>query len=58
MRRAVFAHVHASPALAQRLNGGVSWHGWLLPVPLELSLVAAGAAAMLALAVWQFNNVE
>jgi ABC-2 type transport system permease protein len=58
MRRAVFSHVHASAALAKRLSGGVTWNGWLLPIPLELGLVAAGAAAMLALAVWQFSKVE
>ncbi len=58
MRRAVFAHVHASAALAQRLNGGVTWDGWRLPIPLELGLVAAGALVVLALAVWQFNKVE
>ncbi|MGD0715062.1 MAG: ABC transporter permease [Gaiellaceae bacterium] len=58
MRRAVFAHVHASAALAQRLNGGVTWDGWRLPIPLELGLVAVGALVVLALAVWQFNKVE
>ena len=58
MRRAVFAHVHASAGIAQRLNGGVSWDGWRLPIPLELGLVTAGALVVLALAVWQFNKVE
>jgi ABC-2 type transport system permease protein len=58
MRRAVFAHVSASPLVAERFGGGVTWHGWLLPIPLELALVASGAALMLVLAVWQFNKVE
>ena len=58
MRRAVFAHVHASVALQQRMNAGVSWDGWRLPITLELGLVAAGAIVVLVLAVWQFNKVE
>ncbi len=58
MRRAVFAHVHASVALQQRLNAGVSWDGWRLPIGLELGLVAGGAVVVLVLAVWQFNKAE
>ena len=58
MRRAVFAHVHASVALQQRMNAGVSWDGWRLPIALELGLVAGGAIVVLILAVWQFNKVE
>jgi ABC-2 type transport system permease protein len=58
MRRAVFAHVHASAALQQRMNAGVSWDGWRLPIPLELGLVAGGAMIVLALAIWQFNKAE
>ena len=58
MRRAVFAHVHASAALEQRLNAGMHWGAWRLPVPLELGLVAGGAAVVLMLAVWQFNRTE
>jgi ABC-2 type transport system permease protein len=42
MRRSVFAQVHASAALAHRLNGGVTWGGCKLPVSFELGLVAAG----------------
>ncbi len=58
MRRAVFAHVHASAALQQRLNAGISWDGWRLPIPLELGIVAAVAAVALVLAIWQFNQTE
>jgi ABC-2 type transport system permease protein len=28
MRRAVFAHVHASASVERRLNAGISWGGW------------------------------
>jgi ABC-2 type transport system permease protein len=58
MRRAVFAHVHASRALQRRLNPGVTWDGWRVPISLELGLVAAGALAVLLLAVWQFSRTE
>jgi ABC-2 type transport system permease protein len=58
MRRAVFAHVSASAALQHRLNPGITWAGWRLPIALELGLTAAGAVAVLLLAIWQFNRVE
>ena len=58
MRRAVFAHVHASASLEQRLNAGISWGGWPVPTALELGLVAAGAVLALMLAIWQFNQTE
>jgi ABC-2 type transport system permease protein len=58
MRRAVFAHVRASVSLQQRLNAGISWDGWRVPIALELGLVAAGAILALTLAVWQFNRAE
>jgi ABC-2 type transport system permease protein len=58
MRRAVFAHVETPAQLAQRLNPGLTWFGWHLPVGLELGLVAVGAAAALLLAMWQFSRTE
>jgi ABC-2 type transport system permease protein len=58
MRRAVFAHVHASASLERRLNAGISWGGWHVPIALELGLVACGALVALLLAIWQFNQVE
>jgi ABC-2 type transport system permease protein len=58
MRRAVFNHVSASAALQQRLNGGLTWGGWRLPVGLELGIVLAIALTTLVVAVWQFNKAE
>ncbi|MGD0274202.1 MAG: ABC transporter permease [Gaiellaceae bacterium] len=58
MRRAVFKHVSASPALQARLNGGITWDGWRLPIGLELGIVVAVAVVALALAVWQFSKAE
>ena len=58
MRRAVFAHVNAGPALEQRFNAGMHWDGWQLPVALELGLIALVAVSALLLAIWQFNRTE
>lgn len=58
MRRAVFAYVSAPPRLSQRLNPGMTWFGWHLPIARELGLVAAGAAAALTLAICQFSRTE
>jgi ABC-2 type transport system permease protein len=58
MRRAVFAHVTAPPALSQMLDPGISWGGWLLPTAAELGLVALLAAIALALAGARFSRTE
>ncbi len=58
MRQAVFAHVHASPAIQHTLNPGINWDGWQLPIAFELALVATGAAVALLVAIWQFNRTE
>jgi ABC-2 type transport system permease protein len=58
MRRAVFAHVSAPPALTGLLGHGISWDGWLLPTAAELGLVALLAALALALAGLRFSRTE
>jgi ABC-2 type transport system permease protein len=58
MRRAVFHHVSAPASFQHRLNPGIVWGSWRLPVGLELLLVAAAGTLMLALAVQQFNRTE
>lgn len=57
MRQAVFAHLDVGAAAA-RLNPGVSWFGWQVPVPLELGIVAVMGVAMLAVAIMQFRRSE
>jgi len=58
MRRAVFAHVTAPPALARMLDPGISWGGWVLPTAAELGLVALLAAIALAFAGARFSRTE
>ncbi|MGZ4310452.1 MAG: ABC transporter permease [Gaiellaceae bacterium] len=58
MRRAVFQHVRTPASFQHQLNPGIAWSHWRLPVGLELLLVAAAGAAMLVLAVKQFNHTE
>jgi ABC-2 type transport system permease protein len=58
MRRAIFAHISASPALTQLLNSGMTWNGWRLPVALELGLIAVLGLAFLGAAVLQFSRPE
>jgi ABC-2 type transport system permease protein len=58
VRRAVFAHLHASPAVVHRLNPGVTWGSWQVPTSLEVLIVAAMGVAFLAVAIWQFQRAE
>ena len=58
MRQAVFAHVDASATVERRLNPGVTWGSWHLPIAFELALVVAGAVTCLIVAIWQFNQTD
>ena len=58
MRRAVFAHVHTTPAVARTFGASLTWGSYHLPVGLELGITAAFGALMLALAVWAFSKAE
>jgi ABC-2 type transport system permease protein len=58
MRRAIFSHISASPALGQLLNAGMTWNGWRLPVALELGLIAALGLIFLSAAVVRFSRPE
>jgi ABC-2 type transport system permease protein len=58
MRRAVFDHVTAPDSVQQRLNPGVTWGDWRLPVAFELALVTLFGTVMLVIAVRQFNRIE
>jgi ABC-2 type transport system permease protein len=58
MRRVVFDHLHLSAAVRQRLDPGVTWNGWHVPVLLEIAVVAAIGLAMLAVAIKQFSKTD
>jgi len=58
VRRAVFSHLHASPAIVHRLNPGVTWGGWRVPTSVEVAMVAAMGLAFLAVAIWEFQRAE
>jgi ABC-2 type transport system permease protein len=58
IRRAVFAHLHAPPAVLARLNPGVTWGTWKVPTGLELLIVAVMGVAMLGVGIWQFRSAE
>ncbi|HEU4974204.1 MAG TPA: ABC transporter permease [Baekduia sp.] len=58
MRREVFAHVEASPALERTLSAGVRWGSWTVPIGVELAIVAAVGALSLVLAIKAFARAE
>jgi ABC-2 type transport system permease protein len=58
MRRAVFAHLHISPAARHALAPGVSWFGWRVPGLLEAAILALLGVVMLAIAIAEFSATE
>ncbi len=56
MRRLVFDHLDLSSAARARLAPGVSWWGWTVPAGLEVLLVVALGAGMLAVAIGRFGR--
>ncbi len=58
MRRAVFSHVHTSPAVRTLFAGGVTWNGWTVPIGIELGLTAVLGAALLGIAIYAFGKTD
>jgi ABC-2 type transport system permease protein len=58
MRHAVFSHLSISPLAQEALSPGVTWAGWLVPLGLSLTIVAAMGLAMLAIAIAEFGKTE
>ncbi|GAA0574935.1 MULTISPECIES: ABC transporter permease [Actinomadura] len=58
MRRAVFSRLDLSPELQRTFSSGVTWNGWLVPVWLELVLVAGIGAGLLGVAILQFRHTD
>jgi ABC-2 type transport system permease protein len=58
MRHAVFSHLPVSPAAASFLAPNVTWAGWQVPVGLSLGMVAVMGAALLGIAIAEFQKTE
>ncbi len=58
MRRAVFSHVHAPAAVNRKLNPGITWGSFHLPIWLELGIVVLTALAALSGAIAIFSRTE
>ena len=58
VRTAVFDRLTVSAAVRARLDPPITWNGWIVPIWLQLLLVASIGALLLAIAVVQFQKVE
>lgn len=58
MRRAVFAHVRTTPAVAHLFGATMTWDGWPVPVGVELGLTALIGAVLLAVAIAAFSRSD
>jgi ABC-2 type transport system permease protein len=58
MRRAVFAHLDVDPAVRARLDPGVTWGSWVVPVWLDVLIVTGLGAVMLGVAAAQFRRTD
>jgi ABC-2 type transport system permease protein len=58
MRRAVFEHVHTTPAVAHLFGGTITWNGWPVPIGVELGITAAIGAVLLGIAIAAFSKTD
>jgi ABC-2 type transport system permease protein len=58
IRRIVFDHVHMAPQVRARLDPGITWGGWHVPVLLEIGVVAVLGLVMLGVAILEFNHTD
>jgi ABC-2 type transport system permease protein len=58
MRHAVFSHLSINPVALQALSPGITWFGWVVPIPLCLAMVAAMGVAMLGIGIAEFRKTE
>jgi ABC-2 type transport system permease protein len=58
MRKVVFDHLHMAPQVRARLDPGITWGGWHVPVLLEIGVVAVLGVVMLGVAIVEFNHTE
>ena len=58
MRSAVFGHLNVSPAASAALSPAVTWNGLAVPVGVSLGIVAVMGAALLGMAIAEFQRTE
>ena len=58
MRHAVFSHLSVSPAVLSVLAPNVTWAGRHVPIGLSLAMVAVMGAALLGVAIAEFQKTE
>jgi ABC-2 type transport system permease protein len=58
IRKTVFDHLHMAPQIRARLDPGITWAGWHVPLPLEVGVVAALGVLMLGVAIAEFSHTE
>ena len=59
MRRAVISSLHGSgAAVLRRLDPGVTWGSWHVPIAVELAVIVLFATVALAVAIVQFGRIE
>jgi ABC-2 type transport system permease protein len=58
IRKVVFDHLHMTPQVRARLDPGITWGGWHVPVLLEVGVVAILGMVMLGVAIVEFSHTE
>jgi ABC-2 type transport system permease protein len=62
MRHLVFSHLNVSPSVATAIDAhlapSITWGGWVVPVWLSLSIVAAMGLGMMAVAIAEFSKTD
>jgi ABC-2 type transport system permease protein len=58
MRHVVFSRLDLDPAIRARLDPGITWGSWVVPIWLDVLVVAGLGAIMLAIAAIQFRRTD
>jgi ABC-2 type transport system permease protein len=58
LRTAVFRHVGVTPLTMARLNPPITWFGWVVPIPVQLTIVFGAGLVMLAIAILEFDRAD
>jgi len=58
MRHTVFIHLPVSPLAIQALSPGITWFGWVVPIPLQLTIVLVSGLALLGIAILEFDRAD